>query len=97
MPEAQRPASNTHFKQRQERRKAVKAAAQVGPSGASVAPMDGQGTKAQSVLEANPKSIPQAPTNPIYRLNGQAQAPRQPGPPNEAQVSHPLLHLVDWK
>lgn len=86
MPEPQRTAFLMEFKKRQEGKRAenVQTAAQPGPLGAPVAPMGGQGTKAQPTPKPNP-SITQPPPNPVNRPNGQAQVSQQPGPSNEAR------------
>ena len=88
MPEPQRTAFLIEFKKRQEGKRAenVQSAAQSGPLGAPVAPMGGQGTKAQSTPKPNP-SIAQPPPNPMNRPNGQAQVSQQPAPSNEVRNS----------
>lgn len=88
IPEPRRSAFLAEFKQRQERTKLKKAeaAAQAGPQGAPVALMGDQGTKAQAVPKAS-AIVPQPPTNPMNRVNGQAQAPQQSGLPNGARGS----------
>ena len=88
MPEPQRTAFLIEFKKRQEGKRAenVQSAAQSGSLGASVAPMGGQGSKAQSTPKPNP-SIVQPPPNPVNRPNGQAQVSQQPAPSNEVRNS----------
>lgn len=87
LPESQRAAFVAKFKQSQERKKAeeaAEAAAQAGPPSAPVAPMGGQGGKAQPTPKGNP-NVPQPSTNPMNRLNGQAQASQQSGPSSGAR------------